>query len=84
MTKTGVTRNFTLPPAACQWLQEWREAVSSHSFRSPVLTTAHKVGLGLRVEAEISGQSSLEALERYFHVSAARETAEAVRGLLVG
>jgi integrase/recombinase XerD len=25
VTKTGATRNFTLPPAACQWLQQWRE-----------------------------------------------------------
>ena len=25
VTKSGATRNFTLPPAACQWLQRWRE-----------------------------------------------------------
>ena len=25
VTKTGQTRRFTLPTAACQWLQEWRE-----------------------------------------------------------
>ena len=25
VTKTGQSRRFTLPPAACQWLQAWRE-----------------------------------------------------------
>jgi len=25
ITKTGHGRTFTLPPAACQWLQQWRE-----------------------------------------------------------
>jgi integrase len=25
VTKTGATRNFTLPPTACQWLLQWRE-----------------------------------------------------------
>jgi integrase/recombinase XerD len=25
ITKTGASRRFTLPPAACKWLQEWRE-----------------------------------------------------------
>jgi len=29
VTKTGATRNFTLPTAACQWLMQWREVCPS-------------------------------------------------------
>ena len=29
VTKTGASRNFTLPTAACQWLMQWREVCSS-------------------------------------------------------
>ena len=29
VTKTGQSRCFTLPPAACQWLQAWREECPS-------------------------------------------------------
>lgn len=122
ITKTGASRRFTLPPAACKWLQEWRklcpttkkgwvfpgqagqplsirgaqtaitklaaklgiEGVSSHSFRRSALTAAHQSGLSLREVAEISGHKSLGALERYLDQDAAREKAEAARGLLVG
>lgn len=122
ITKTGASRRFTLPPAACKWLQEWRqvcpatkkgwvfpgqagqplsirgaqtaitklaaklgiEGVSSHSFRRSALTAAHQAGLSLREVAEISGHKSLGALERYLDQDAAREKAEAARGLLVG
>jgi integrase/recombinase XerD len=121
ITKTGASRRFTLPPAACKWLQEWRqvcpttkkgwvfpgqagqplsvrgaqaaitkladrvgiEGVSSHSFRRSALTAAHQAGLSLREVAEISGHKSLGALERYLDQDAARERAEAARGLLV-
>jgi integrase/recombinase XerD len=122
ITKTGHGRTFTLPPAACQWLLQWREVcpttkkgwvfpgiagqplsvrgaqtaisklaekvgiagVSSHSFRRSALTAAHQAGLSLREVAEISGHRSLAALERYLDQDAAREKAEAARGLLVG
>lgn len=121
ITKTGASRRFTLPPAACKWLQEWRQVcpttkkgwvfpgqagqplsvrgaqaaitklaaklgidgVSSHSFRRSALTAAHQAGLSLREVAEISGHKSLGALERYLDQDAARERAEAARGLLV-
>jgi integrase/recombinase XerD len=58
--------------------------VSSHSFRRSALTAAHQAGLSLREVAEISGHRSLAALERYLDQDAAREKAEAARGLLVG
>ena len=121
VTKTRQSRCFTLPPAACQWLQAWREVcpttkkgwvfpgqagqclsvrgaqvaitklaekvgiegVSSHSFRRSALTAAHQAGLSLREVAEISGNCSLAALERYLDQDAARVKAEAARSLLV-
>ena len=58
--------------------------VSSHSFRRSALTAAHQHGLSLREVAEISGHRSLSALERYLDQDAAREKAEAARGLLLG
>jgi integrase/recombinase XerD len=58
--------------------------VSSHSFRRSALTAAHAAGLSLREVAEISGHQSLSALERYLDQDAAREKAEAARGLLLG
>lgn len=121
ITKTGHGRTFTLPPAACQLLEQWRalcpttkrgwvfpglrgqplsvraaqtaisklaavvgvDGVSSHSFRRSALTAAHQAGLSLREVAEISGHQSLAALERYLDQDAAREKAEAARGLLL-
>ena len=58
--------------------------VTSHSFRQSALTAAHQAGLSLREVAEISGHQSLAALERYLDQDAAREKAEAARGLLLG
>ena len=58
--------------------------VTSHSFRRSTLTAAHQAGLSLRTVAEISGHSSLAALERYLDQDAARGQAEAARGLLFG
>ena len=58
--------------------------VTSHSFRRSTLTAAHQAGLSLRTVAEISGHASLSALERYLDQDAAREQAEAARGLLFG
>jgi len=121
ITKTGAGRRFTLPPAACKWLKEWREVcpttkkgwvfpgiagqplsirgaqttisklaekvgiegVSSHSFRRSALTAAHQAGLSLREVAEISGHRSLASLEKYLDQDAAREKADAARGLLI-
>jgi len=57
--------------------------VSSHSFRRSALTAAHQAGLSLREVAEISGHRSLAALEKYLDQDAAREKAEAARGLLI-
>ena len=57
--------------------------VSSHSFRRSALTAAHGAGLSLREVAEISGHQSLAALEKYLDRGAAREKAEAARGLLL-
>jgi integrase len=34
VTKTGHGRRFTLPPAACQWLQAWREVAEISGHRS--------------------------------------------------
>lgn len=121
-TKTRAGRSLTLPPAACQLLEQWRalcprstrgwvfpgqpvkaplspraaqvaisklaavvgvDGVSSHSFRRSQLTAAHQAGLSLREVAEISGHQSLAALERYLDQDAAREKAEAARGLLL-
>jgi integrase/recombinase XerD len=59
------------------------EGVSSHSFRRSALTAAHQAGLSLREVAEISGHQSLSALERYLDQDAAKEKAEAARGLLL-
>ncbi|MFZ9069554.1 MAG: tyrosine-type recombinase/integrase [bacterium] len=59
------------------------EEVSSHSFRRSGLTAAHKAGLSLREVAEISGHSSLASLEKYLDQDAAREKADAARGLLI-
>jgi integrase/recombinase XerD len=121
ITKTGAGRRFTLPPAGCKWLKEWREVcpttkwgwmfpgiagqplsirgaqtaisklaekvgiagVSSHSFRLSALIAAHQAGLSLREVAEISGQRSLASLEKYLDQDAAREKADAARGLLL-
>ncbi len=58
--------------------------VSSHSFRRSALTAAHQAGYSLREVAEISGHQSLAALERYLDQDAAKERAEAARGLLLG
>lgn len=58
--------------------------VSSHSFRRSILTAAHQSGLTLREVAEISGHQSLAALEKYLDQDAAKEKAEAARGLLFG
>lgn len=58
--------------------------VTSHSFRRSALTAAHQAGLSLREVAEISGHQSLAALERYLDQDAAREKADAARGLLLG
>lgn len=41
------------------------EGMSSHSFRRSAPTAAYQAGLNLREVAEISGQRSLAALERY-------------------
>jgi integrase/recombinase XerD len=60
------------------------EGVSSHSFRRSALTAAHAAGLSLREVAEISGHQSLAALEKYLDADAAKEKAEAARGLLLG
>ncbi len=60
------------------------KGVSSHSFRRSTLTAAHQAGLSLRSVAEISGHQSLAALEKYLDAGAARESAEAARGLLFG
>lgn len=60
------------------------QGVSSHSFRRSTLTAAHQAGLSLREVAEISGHQSLAALERYLDQDAAREKADAARGLLLG
>lgn len=59
------------------------EGVSSHSFRRSALTAAHQSGLSLREVAAISGHQSLAALERYLDQDAAREKADAARGLLL-
>lgn len=59
------------------------DGVSSHSFRRSALTAAHQAGLSLREVAEISGHQSLSALERYLDQDAAKEKAEAARGLLL-
>jgi len=59
------------------------EGVSSHSFRRSALTAAHQSGLSLREVATISGHASLAALERYLDQDAAREKADAARGLLL-
>jgi integrase/recombinase XerD len=59
------------------------DGVSSHSFRRSALTAAHQAGLSLRDVAEISGHQSLAALERYLDQDAAKEKAEAARGLLL-
>jgi len=59
------------------------DGVSSHSFRRSALTAAHQAGLSLREVAEISGHQSLAALERYLDQDAAKEKAEAARGLLL-
>ncbi|WP_259725868.1 site-specific integrase [Synechococcus sp. CS-1332] len=59
------------------------EGVSSHSFRRSALTAAHSAGLSLREVAEISGHQSLAALEKYLDADAAKEKAEAARGLLL-
>ena len=58
--------------------------VTSHSFRRSALTAAHQAGLSLREVAAISGHQSLAALERYLDQDAAREKADAARGLLLG
>ena len=58
--------------------------VSSHSFRRSALTAAHAAGLSLREVSEISGHSSLAALEKYLDQDAAKERAEGARGLLFG
>ena len=122
ITKTGAGRSFTLPDAACGYVEAWRQqcpqtkrqwifpgvagnplsvrgaqtaiaklakaagfsGVSSHSFRRSALTAAHAAGLSLREVAEISGHSSLAALEKYLDQDAAKEKAEAARGLLFG
>lgn len=60
------------------------QGVSSHSFRRSQLTAAHQSGLSLRETAEISGHRSLAALELYLDQDAAKEKAEAARGLLFG
>lgn len=57
--------------------------VSSHSFRRSALTAAHQAGLSLREVAEISGHRSLASLEKYLDQDAAKEKAEAARGLLL-
>ena len=57
--------------------------VSSHSFRRSALTAAHQAGLSLREVAEISGHASLAALEKYLDQDAARDRADAARGLLL-
>jgi integrase/recombinase XerD len=59
------------------------QGVSSHSLRRSTLTAAHAAGLSLREVAEISGHQSLAALERYLDQGAARDKAEAARGLLL-
>jgi integrase/recombinase XerD len=59
------------------------EGVSSHSFRRSALTAAHQAGLSLREVAEISGHRSLSSLEKYLDQDAAKERAEAARGLLL-
>lgn len=43
--------------------------VSTHSFRRTALTTMASAGIPLRVIQEISGHSSLTALQRYLEVS---------------
>ena len=53
------------------------------SFRRSVLTNAHQNGHSLREVAEISGHRSLAALEKYLDQDAAREKADAARGLLI-
>ena len=58
--------------------------VSSHSFRRSAATAAHQAGLSLREVAAITGHSSLASLERYLDQDAAREKADAARGLLLG
>lgn len=121
ITKTGIGRTFTLPDAACQYVEAWRQqcpitkrswlfpgmagnplsvrgaqtaisklakalglqGVSSHSFRRSTLTAAHSAGLSLREVAEISGHQSLAALEKYLDQDAAKEKAEAARGILL-
>jgi integrase len=90
VTKTGQTRRFTLPPAACQWLQHWREVcpVTKKGWVFPGQAgqplSIRGAQTALREVAEISGHRSLAALERYLDQDAAREKAEAARGLLVG
>lgn len=59
------------------------EGVSSHSFRRSALTAAHAAGLSLREVAEISGHRSLSSLEKYLDQDAAKEKAEAAKGLLL-
>jgi len=56
--------------------------VTSHSFRRSALTAAHQAGMSLREVAEVSGHHSLAALERYLDQDAAKEKANAARGLL--
>ena len=60
------------------------QGVSSHSFRRSALTAAHEAGLSLRAVAQISGHSSLSALERYLEQDVSQAQAEAARGLLFG
>ncbi|MEY4358595.1 MAG: hypothetical protein RLZZ631_81 [Cyanobacteriota bacterium] len=59
------------------------KGVSSHSFRRSAATAAHQAGLSLREVAAITGHSSLASLERYLDQDAAREKADAARGLLL-
>jgi integrase/recombinase XerD len=59
------------------------EGMLSHSFRRSALTAAHQAGLSLREVAEISGHRSLASLEKYLDQDAAREKADAARGLLI-
>ena len=54
------------------------EGVSSHSFRRSALTSAHNVGVSLRVFMALSGHKSMSAQQRYLEVTPAqREAADA-------